>query len=121
MSKRKITSTNNQNRRKLIATCGMIYAMDILAGRWKLFILYKLKNNKLRFSEIKQLIPEITDRMLTLHLKELEEDGLILRTIYPEVPPRVEYELTESAQSLVPVWQQLERWGLAHRELQEVS
>ncbi|MDN5287940.1 MAG: transcriptional regulator, HxlR family [Mucilaginibacter sp.] len=116
MSTRKTTSTNNINREKLIDFCGMMYAVDLLAGRWKLIILYKLGKKPLRFSELKKIIPGITDRMLTLHLQELERDGLIDRTVYAEVPPRVDYRLTNSAQSLIPVWQQLEHWGLTHKE-----
>jgi DNA-binding HxlR family transcriptional regulator len=121
MSKRKTASTNSRNRDKLIASCGMAYAMDILGGRWKLYILYKLeeKNKNLRYSEIKGLAPGITDRMLTLHLQEMERDGLIIRTVYAEVPTRVEYHLTNSALMLMPVWKQLEQWGLAHREVLE--
>lgn len=119
MSKRKLTSTNNLNRNELSDFCGMNYALDILAGRWKLLILHKLENKKLRYTDIKKIIPNITDRMLTLHLQEMERDKLVTRTVYPEVPPRVEYELTESAIALAPVWKQLELWGLAHREILE--
>jgi DNA-binding HxlR family transcriptional regulator len=118
MSKRKVTSTNNLNREELMGFCGMIYAMDMLAGRWKLFILYKLEQSTLRYNEIRQLMPKITDRMLTLHLQEMERDGLVIRTVFPEVPLRVQYQLTESARSLVPVWKALEHWGIAHREVQ---
>ncbi len=121
MSKRKTTSTNSLNRQELIGFCGMIYAMDMLAGRWKLFILYKLEQNKLRYKEIKELVPKITDRMLTLHLQEMERDGLIIRTIYPDMPVKVDYQLTASARALVPVWQALELWGVAHKELLEMT
>ena len=69
--------------------CGAMYAMDILAGRWKLFILYKLEHQELRFSELKLLIPDITERMLVLQLKEMERDGLISRTVYPQVRPKL--------------------------------
>ena len=103
MSTRKITSTNNINRKKLIDFCGMMYAVDLLGGRWKLIILYKLGKGSLRFSELKKIIPGITDRMLTLHLKELEQSGLVDRTIYAEVPPRVDYRLTNSAELLIHV------------------
>lgn len=116
MAKRKITSTNNINRETLANFCGMNYAIDILGGRWKLTILYKLGKRAMRFSELKKIIPGITDRMLTLHLRELEKDGLIERTVYAEVPPRVEYRLSESAMSLIPIWQELEHWGIAHKE-----
>jgi DNA-binding HxlR family transcriptional regulator len=119
MAKRKPTSTNTQNREKLNNICGVTYAINILGGRWKLLILYKLDHKTLRFAEFKKKIPDISDRMLTLHLKELERDGLISREVYAEVPPRAEYKLTESGQALVPIWKQLEYWGLAHREIQE--
>jgi len=95
--------------------------MDILAGRWKLFILYKLEHQELRFSELKLLIPDITERMLVLQLKEMERDGLISRTVYPQVPPKVEYKLTESAIALMPFWSKLEQWGNSHRKTQETA
>lgn len=119
MGKRKLTSTNAINRETLIDFCGMIYAVDMLGGRWKLLILYKLEERTLRFSELKKRIPNITDRMLTLHLQELQKNGLVVRTVYAEVPPRVEYQLTESGKQLIPIWQQLEHWGLQHRGVME--
>lgn len=115
MSKRKVSSTNTENLKNLLNFCGVVYAVDVLGGRWKMIILYKLEKHTLRFGELKGRIPDISDRMLTLHLQELEKDGLITRTVYPEVPPRVEYSLTESARKLAPIWQQLEQWGLEHR------
>jgi DNA-binding HxlR family transcriptional regulator len=118
MAKRKETSTNHMNREFINDECGIAYAIDIMAGRWKLKILYKLEKKKLRFRELKERIPNITDRMLTLHLQELEADGLISRTVYAEVPPRVEYQLTESALLLLPVWDQMNDWGHQHREKQ---
>ena len=121
MGKRKLTSTNSINRERLIDFCGMIYAVDILGGRWKLLILYKLENKTLRFSELKKRLPNITDRMLTLHLQELEKDRLVVRTVHAEVPPRVEYRLSESAMQLIPIWHQLERWGLEHKEKMELA
>jgi DNA-binding HxlR family transcriptional regulator len=119
MTKRKTTSTNALNMQKLIDFCGMMYAVDILGGRWKMLILYKLGNRTLRFSELKKLIPNITDRMLTLHLQELEKNGLVVRKAYAEAPPRVEYHLSESGKQLIPIWQQLESWGLQHRAIME--
>jgi len=119
MSKRKPASTNSLNREYMHEQCGVTYAIDILGGRWKLYILYKLEHGSLRFAEIKKKIPAISDRMLTLHLRELERDGLLTREMYAEVPPRVEYSLTGSARALVPIWKQLEQWGQAHRNLQE--
>lgn len=119
MARRKLTSTNTANREKLISFCGMTYAIDILGGRWKLLILYKLEGRVLRFTELKKHLPNITDRMLTLHLQELEKNGLVVRKVYAEVPPRVEYQLSESAMQLAPIWKQLEQWGLGHKAEQE--
>lgn len=102
-----------------MAFCGVTYAIELLGGRWKLLILYKLEKKTLRFIELKKKLPGITDRMLTLHLRELEKSGLISRTVYAEVPPRVEYSLTAIARRLIPVWQMLEQWGLEHQQLQE--
>lgn len=116
MPKRKETSTNSLNREHLIGFCGAVYAIDLIGGRWKLLILYKLENKTLRFSELKKRLPNISDRMLTLHLQELERDGLIERTVFPEVPPRVEYHLSPSALQLAPIWKQLETWGLDHQK-----
>lgn len=116
MAARKLSSTNARNREALDGFCGLTYALNLLGGRWKLLILYELEKGKRRFSELKQTLPHITDRMLTLQLRELEHDGLIARTVYAEVPPRVEYELTPSALALAPTWKSLEAWGDAHRQ-----
>jgi DNA-binding HxlR family transcriptional regulator len=64
-------------------------------------------------------MPNVSDRMLTLHLQELEKSGLVIRTVHAEVPARVEYHLSESARQLAPIWKQLERWGDAHRNIME--
>ena len=119
MGKRKTTSSNFMNMEKLVSFCGMMYAIDMLGGRWKLIILYKLQNRTLRFSELKSRIPNVSDRMLTLHLQELEKNGLVIRTAYAEIPPRVEYSLSESARQLIPIWEQLEEWGVQHRGVME--
>lgn len=116
MAARKLSSTNNRNREVLGDFCGINYALNLLGGRWKLLILHKLEPQPLRFSELKRILPHITDRMLTLQLRELEQDGLLTRTVFAEVPPRVEYALTASGLSLAPTWQSLEAWGNAYRQ-----
>ena len=116
MSGRKENSTNSLNRQLLSDFCGMVYAHDLVSGRWKMLILYKLEKRRLRFSELRQHLPNITERMLTLQLKELEKDCLVNRIVTAEVPVRVEYELSESAKQLSPVWHALEKWGDAHRD-----
>ncbi|WP_347374058.1 helix-turn-helix domain-containing protein [Aequorivita sp. Q41] len=116
MGKRKENSTNMLNE-KSIMECDLTYAVCKVGGRWKLLILCKLENGKLRFSEIRRLIPKITERMLTLQLRELEKDGLVKRTVYAEVPPRVDYELTPIAIELIPIWSKLSNWGAKYKKL----
>lgn len=117
MAKIKENSTNNMNRKYITSDCNLTYSICMVGGRWKLLILCKLEHGKLRFSELRNTICNITERMLTLHLRELESDGIIKRTVYAEVPPRVEYELTEIGTELIPIWKQLGQWGAKHRGL----
>lgn len=95
-----------------------MYALILLSGRWKMTILHKLSIKRMRFKDLKAYIPNISDRMLTLHLKEMEQDGLLERSVFAEVPPRVEYKLTASSEKLVPIWEQLEAWGAEHHRNQ---
>jgi len=115
MKNRKENSTNMLNE-KYITSCDLTYAVCKIGGRWKLLILCKLEDGKLRFGELRNRIDGITERMLTLQLRELEKEGLVKRTVYAEVPPRVEYELTSIATELIPIWRQLEEWGAKHRK-----
>lgn len=117
MGTRKENSTNSINEQYITQECDLTYAVCKIGGRWKLLILCKLENGKLRFSEIRRRISGITERMLTLQLREMEKEGLVKRTVYAEVPPRVDYELTAIAEELVPIWKQLDHWGKKHREL----
>ncbi|MBP1163932.1 helix-turn-helix domain-containing protein [Chryseobacterium culicis] len=120
MGKIKENSTNNINR-QYIQGCDLSYAVCKIGGRWKLIILNKLKDGKLRFSELRNSISGITERMLTLQLRELEKESLVKRTVHAEVPPRVDYELTAIARELIPIWKQLDEWGGKHRELMQVQ
>lgn len=89
-------------------------AMRVLTGKWKGEILWLLVGGKQRFGELRRSIPGITQHMLTVQLRDLERHGLVRRTIYAEVPPRVEYELTESARALRPVFTEIHRWAEQH-------
>lgn len=89
-------------------------ALRILTGKWKGEILWQLARGKLRFGELRRSIPGITQHMLTAQLRDLEKRGLVKRTIYPEVPPRVEYELTPSALALRSVFEEIMRWADEH-------
>lgn len=91
--------------------CALDVTSSFIGGKWKTVVLWYLRKDKKRFKELKDVIPDITDKMLSLQLRALEEDGLVKRTIYPEVPPRVEYELTKEGKSLVPVLEAMAEWG----------
>jgi len=93
--------------------CALDITSAFVGGKWKTVVLWYLRNNKKRFSELKEFIPDITDKMLSLQLRALEEDGFIKRTLYPEVPPRVEYELTKEGKTLIPVLEAMALWGRA--------
>jgi DNA-binding HxlR family transcriptional regulator len=89
--------------------------VDILSGRWKPLILWALRDGTLRFGQIEEdlsvVTPNITQRMLTRQLRELENDGLVARKVYPEIPPRVEYTLTGRYMSLMPIVELMYAWG----------
>ena len=91
--------------------CALDVTMRFIGGKWKTVVLWYLKKEKKRFSELKKLIPDITEKMLSLQLKALEEDGIVSRTVYPEVPPRVEYELTEFGKTMIPMLEAIALWG----------
>ncbi|UFR00390.1 helix-turn-helix transcriptional regulator [Streptomyces sp. Go40/10] len=96
--------------------CAVEFAMEILGGRWKLAILKQLVAGTHRFGELRRALPGVTQRMLTRQLRELEEDGLVSRTVYREVPPRVEYALTDVGHSLDSITAELDKWGHWYRE-----
>ncbi len=91
--------------------CPVSITLNILSGKWKLLIIKELLDGTKRFSELKRAMPTITQRMLTKQLRELEYFGLIKRTIYQEIPPKVEYSLTTLGESLKPVLDTLHKWG----------
>jgi DNA-binding HxlR family transcriptional regulator len=114
MTKIKENSTNSINR-KFLTDCDLTYAVQLMGGRWKLLILMRLNSGTQRYGELKKKIANITERMLTLQLRELEADGLIARQVFAEVPPRVEYTLTDIGRELVPICDALHTWGTRHR------
>jgi len=94
--------------------CAVEATLQLIDGKWKGVILYHLLQGTLRFNAIRKRLPNITQRMLTTQLRELERDGFVLRTVYPEVPPKVEYSLTARGRTLEPVIMTLKRWGDEH-------
>lgn len=92
-------------------TCPVTRAVQVIGGKWKLSIVFHLMGGTRRFGELRRLIPGVTQQMLTSQLRELEADGIVHRKVYAEVPPKVEYSLTEVGQELKAVTRHLEKWG----------
>lgn len=95
--------------------CGVETTLSVVGGLWKPLILYHLMGGKKRFMELSRLVPQATQRMLTLQLRELEADGVVTRRVFAEVPPRVEYAVTDFGHTLVPVLAALREWGERYR------
>lgn len=88
------------------------FAMDRIGGTWKMPILWRLKDKVMRYSELRKNIPHITDKMLTSQLRELEKEGFIHREVYPVVPPKVEYSITEKGETAIPIIDTIRNYGL---------
>ena len=91
--------------------CPVEATMDVIGGKWKIIIIHHLISETRRFSELRRLIPQVTQRMLTSQLRELEKHGIVHREVYPQVPPKVEYSLTELGKSLEPILRVMHDWG----------
>lgn len=94
--------------------CPVEVTVGVIGGKWKMLLLWHLREDVRRFNELKRLIPGSTQKMLTAQLRELERDGIVLRKVYPQVPPKVEYSLTPYGQSLRPLIEFACNWGTAH-------
>ncbi|MEM8686402.1 MAG: helix-turn-helix domain-containing protein [Pseudomonadota bacterium] len=99
--------------------CPVEAALERIGGKWKGVALYHLLDGTKRYNELKRQVGTVTQRMLTKQLRELERDGLIVRKVYPVVPPRVEYSLSERGRSLEPVLLALREWGMSYLEEEE--
>ncbi len=95
--------------------CPVKLTASIIGGKWKPSLLFHLEGHTRRFCQLQRLIPGLTKKMLTQHLRELERDGIIHRKVYAEVPPRVEYSLTRHGESLKPILKLMSAWGTRHR------
>lgn len=96
--------------------CPVEACVEVIGGKWKGVILFHLLGGTKRFNELSRLLPAVTQRMLTRQLRELEADQIIERKVYPEVPPKVEYSLTEFGRTLEPVLRTLQGWGMSYLE-----
>jgi DNA-binding HxlR family transcriptional regulator len=95
--------------------CPIRTTLDVIGGKWKPLILFQLKNGPQRFSALRRSIPDVTQKMLTDRLKELERDGIVHREVYAVVPPKVEYSLTPYGEGLKPILAAMAKWGTGHR------
>jgi len=100
----------NQNKDR----CELVVAMGIVGNKWNLLIIWHLDNQTLRFTELQRKMYHVNPKTITKHLRELEKHGIITRVVYPEVPPKVEYSLTESGIALVPILKSMMEWSIIH-------
>jgi len=101
--------------------CPVHRAMKFIGGKWKPIILFYLKDGTIRSADLARQIPEVSGKVLTSQLRELERDGIIARRIYPSVPPKVEYSMTPLGESIRPVLKALAEWGRAHAPQAEAT
>jgi DNA-binding HxlR family transcriptional regulator len=94
--------------------CPVEATLDVIGGKWKVVVLFWLKDRTLRFGELRRKIPGVSERMLTQQLRELEGHGIVHREVYPEVPPKVEYSLTDYGRTLRPITDLMCEWGKKH-------
>ncbi|MCY7953041.1 transcriptional regulator HypR [Bacillus inaquosorum] len=99
--------------------CPVEFTLDVIGGKWKGILFYHMIDGKKRFNEFRKICPSITQRMLTLQLRELEADGIVHREVYHQVPPKVEYSLTEFGRTLEPIVLQMKEWGESNRDVLE--
>ena len=121
MTKIKEASTNQDNRKNALTQCPVTYTLEKIGGRWKPIIIFNLMSGTKRYSELKKLIPAITEKMLIQHLKQLEADNLVQRKAKPVIPPFVEYSLTDSGKELRQVLEAMVGWALKNREITSVA
>ena len=98
-------------------SCPVEVTLGVIGGKWKAMILYHLQQGPARFNVLRRLIPGVTQRMLTQHLRELESDGIVSRTVHQVVPPHVEYAITPLGETLGPILDSMARWGMANGHL----
>jgi DNA-binding HxlR family transcriptional regulator len=98
------------------AGCPVELTLDLIGGKWKGVIVYHLLDTTMRFNELRRKLPTATQRMLTRQLRELEEYGLVCREVFPQVPPRVDYSLSEEGRSLAPIILAMHDWGMQRLE-----
>ena len=105
-----------RSKEKILPECPVAMPVSLIGSKWKLLIMRNLLSRPWRFNELQKSIDGISQKALTEALRSMEADGIVNRTVFPEVPTRVEYSLTELGESMRPIIQSMESWGLAYRE-----
>lgn len=100
-----------EKEKDLFGICPFVTSQKLLTGKWTLIIMHLLSQQTIRFNELQRALPSLTSTTLTKQLRMLEEHGLIIRTVYPQIPPKVEYSLSELGKNFKPVLDALETWG----------
>lgn len=103
-------------KREELPECDVATTVQIIGTKWKLLIMRNLLSRSWRFNELRKSLDGVSQKVLTDSLRQLESDGIILRTVYPEVPPRVEYSLTELGESMRPILSAMENWGKSYKD-----
>lgn len=102
-------------------SCPVELSLSVIQGKWKILILWHLRTKTMRYSELRKAMPRITHKMLSQQLKDLEADGMIQREVFPVVPPRVEYSLTQEGQTLLPALTSLQQWGMRYKQTHHIQ
>ena len=109
-------SCHNRKDCKKFDTCPMILVHKLISGKWKILIIWYLCGGSLRFTDLKKKLPNVKKKMLTNQLRSLEEDGLVHREVFPVVPPKVEYSLTDMGQKMIPLLEQMYDYGIEYEK-----
>ena len=102
-------------------SCPVELCLSTIGSKWAALVLWHLRDETLRYSELRRRLPGVSHKMLAQRLRELEADGLVQRTVYPVVPPKTEYNLTEEGQRLLPALRAMQQWGLAYKSSHPVT
>lgn len=105
-----------RSKEDILPECPVATTVSLIGSKWKLLIMRNLLARPWRFNELQKSIDGISQKVLTEALRSMEADGIVIRTVYPEVPPRVEYALTELGESMRPIIKSMESWGMAYKE-----
>lgn len=109
---RKQSSTNSLNEEQILDNCPITSTFNIIGGRWKVIILWNLRDRKMRYNELNKAIPNISQKMLTQQLKALMQSGWVEKKDYSQIPPKTEYNLSSVGQSFIPILQEVHNWGI---------